>query len=220
MLVNEIINKNYPQLSIDDTISRALHLMNEYRVQHLPIVADGKLMGLVNEDELLDEVDDSLKLKTVEAIPSEVSVFQDQFVLNILPVMAQHQLTVVPVIDKDKNYFGLVDENAIIGWMSRFYNTKQTGAIIIVEMNPYQFSFSELSRLVETNNATIKQLNTQMNDANGMMLVVLKLNTNEVSDVVATLQRFDYDIKLYFGEEKYDNQIQENLDHLLNYLSI
>jgi acetoin utilization protein AcuB len=220
MLVKEIINNNYPQLGIEDTVARALHLMNEYRVQHLPIVADGKLYGLVNEDELLDEADDRLPLKAVNTLPNEVSVKEDQFVLNILPIMAQYQLTVVPVIDKDKNYFGLVDESGIISWTSKFYNTNIPGAIIVLEMNPYQFSFSEISRLVETNNATIRQLNTQMSEANGMLLVVLKLNTNEVSDVVATFQRFDYDIKLYFGEEKYDNQIQENLGNLLNYLSI
>jgi acetoin utilization protein AcuB len=220
MLVKEIINGNYPQLSVDDTVARALHLMSEYRVQHLPIVVDGKLFGLVNEDELLDEVDDRITLKAVNTLPVDVSVKEDQFVLNILPIMAQYHLTVVPVIDKDKNYFGLVDESGIIGWTSKFYNTNTPGAIIILEMNPYQFSFSEISRLVETNNATIRQLNTQMSDANGMLLVVLKLNTNEVSDVVGTFQRFEYDIKLYFGEEKYDNQIQENLGNLLNYLNI
>jgi acetoin utilization protein AcuB len=220
MQVKEIINNNYPQLSVDDTISRALHLIGEYRVQHLPVVVDGKLYGLVNEDELLDEADDRLPIKAVNTLPAEVSVKEDQFVLNILPIMAQHHLTVVPVIDKDKNYLGLVDESGIISWTSKFYNTNIPGAIIVLEMNPYQFSFSEISRLVETNNATIRQLNSQMNDANGMLLVVLKLNTNEVSDVVATFQRFEYDIKLYFGEEKYDNQIQENLGNLLNYLNM
>jgi acetoin utilization protein AcuB len=220
MLVGEIINNQYPQLRLEDTIARALVLMNEYRVQHLPIVADNKLIGLVKEDDLLDEADDEGVLETVNFLPNHVSVQASAFVLNILPIMSTHQLTIVPVVDKDGLYRGLVDESGIIDWMNRFYNANQQGAVIVLEMEPLKFSCSELSRLCETNNATIKQLNTQINEANGMLMVVLKLNTNEVSDVVATLQRFEYEIKLYFGEEKYDNEIESNYAHLLNYLNI
>jgi acetoin utilization protein AcuB len=220
MLVQQLINNNYPQLQLDDTVARALLLMTEYRVQHLPIVNDGKYLGIISEDILLDEADDYVLLKAIELLPNTISVNKDAFVLNILPLMQQYNLTVVPIVDNDKNYIGLVDETAIISWMNNFYNTKQPGAIIVLEMNPYRFSFSELSRLTETNNATIKQLNTQINEVNGMMQVYLKLNTNEVSDVVATLQRFDYEVVQYFGEEKFDNEIQENLNHLMSYLNV
>ena len=220
MLIQNLINNSYPQLNIDDTVQRALLLMTEYRVQHLPLVNNGIYLGIVSEDALLDEADEHTHLKALELLPNTIAVLKDAFVLNILPLMQQHSLTIVPIIDAEKNYLGLVDETAIIAWMNSFYNTKQPGAIIVLEMDPYQFSFSELSRLTETNNATIKQLNTQINEANGMMLVYIKLNTNEVSDVVATYQRFNYDVIQYFGEDKFDYRLQENLGNLLSYLNM
>jgi len=52
------------------------------------------------------------------------------------------------------------------------------------------------------------------------MLITIKINKTEISDIVATFQRFDYNIRYYFGEEQYANELKENYNHLMNYLNI
>jgi len=52
------------------------------------------------------------------------------------------------------------------------------------------------------------------------MQVVLHINKEDLSDVVATFQRYEYHVVYYYGEETYQNSLQSNLDHLLNYLNI
>ncbi len=42
----------------------------------------------------------------------------------------------------------------------------------------------------------------------------------EISDIIATLQRYDYIIRYYFGEEEYENELKENYDLLMAYLNI
>jgi hypothetical protein len=96
----------------------------------------------------------------------------------------------------------------------------EPGAIIVLEMPRANFSFSEISKLVETNDAHITQLNTHYNNTEQVMHVTLKINKFEISDIVATFQRYEYNVKYYFGEELYENELRSNYDHLMNYLNM
>jgi hypothetical protein len=73
---------------------------------------------------------------------------------------------------------------------------------------------------VETNDAYITQLNTYPENDSGQIIVTIKINKVEVSDIVATFQRYDYSVRYYFGEEQYANELKENYNHLLAYLNM
>ncbi|WP_431218044.1 hypothetical protein ACQ86N_43515 [Puia sp. P3] len=87
-------------------------------------------------------------------------------------------------------------------------------------MEKVSFSFSEIAKLVETNDAQIIQLNTYKDGTSGNFYITLRINKAEISDIVATFQRYEYQIKYYFGEELYENELRSNYDHLMNYLNI
>jgi len=38
--------------------------------------------------------------------------------------------------------------------------------------------------------------------------------------VVATFERYDYDVIYYFGNENFENEIHSNYRHLMNYLDL
>ena len=90
----------------------------------------------------------------------------------------------------------------------------------MLEMETKQYSFNEISKLVETNDAQITQLNTSVDTETGIMQVTIRINKPEVSDIVASFQRHEYNVKYYFGEELYTNELRSNYDNLMNYLKI
>lgn len=96
----------------------------------------------------------------------------------------------------------------------------EPGALIVLEIPSNQYSFNEISKLVETNDAQITQLNTSNDIESGMMQVTIRINKPEVSDIIATFQRYDYNVKYFFGEELYTNELRSNYDNLMNYLRI
>ena len=49
MLTIELINNNIPRLQLQDSVGKALQLINDFRVTHLPVVADSKYLGMVSE---------------------------------------------------------------------------------------------------------------------------------------------------------------------------
>jgi hypothetical protein len=73
---------------------------------------------------------------------------------------------------------------------------------------------------VESNDAQITQLNSFTDTETGVMQVTIRINKVEISDVISTLQRYEYSIKYYFGEEHYENELRSNYDNLMHYLKI
>jgi hypothetical protein len=104
--------------------------------------------------------------------------------------------------------------------MAKFTGTEEPGGIIVLEMEKRNFSFSDLGRLVETNDAYITQLNTFVEPDTNLILVTIKVNKFEISDIIATFQRYEYVIRYYFGEELYTNELKDNYDSLMHYLNI
>ena len=68
--------------------------------------------------------------------------------------------------------------------------------------------------------AVITQLNTWSDASTHILTVVLRINKEEISDVVASFQRHEFTVRYYMGEELFRNELQSNLDHLMNYLNI
>jgi hypothetical protein len=104
--------------------------------------------------------------------------------------------------------------------VSLFLGIDEKGAVIVLETDKRNYSFGELSRLVETNDAYITQLNTYTEASSGLVVITIKINKIEVSDIVATFQRYDYVVRYFFGEEEYANELKENYHHLISYLNM
>ncbi len=73
---------------------------------------------------------------------------------------------------------------------------------------------------METNDAQITQLNTYADVETGMLHITIRVSKTEISDIISTFQRYEYNVKYYFGEEFYENEIRSNYDNLMNYLKI
>ncbi|MGI8601190.1 MAG: CBS domain-containing protein, partial [Chitinophagaceae bacterium] len=96
----------------------------------------------------------------------------------------------------------------------------EPGGLIVLEMEGKDYSFAEISRIVESNDAQITQLNTYTDTESGVMQVTIKVTKLEISDIISTFQRYEYNVKYYFGEELYTNELKDNFDNLMHYLKI
>ena len=126
----------------------------------------------------------------------------------------------MPVVSKDKELLGIITQKDLLVALNNFYGMEEPGGIIVLDLEKRNYSFGEISRLIETNNAFITQLNTSKEKNNGHLIVTIKVNKINISDIIATLQRYDYNIVYYFGEETYENELKENYDLLMTYLNI
>jgi CBS domain-containing protein len=218
MLTRDLISHTIPTLHLHDKIFNALQLMNDSHVAHLAVADEDKFVGLVSEEDLLQAPDDTLEIRELkESFPS-IFVNETDHFLKALQTSAENRLSVVPVIGENNELLGVASYRELLKQASEFMNVKEPGGLIVLEMDSNNYAFSELSRLVETNDAQITQLNTYTDPQTGLMQVTIKLSKAEVSDIVATFQRYEYNVKYYFGEELYENELRSNYDNLMNYL--
>ncbi len=220
MLNKDIISASLPTLAINDSVFQALQLMGDYHVSHLPVIDNDKYLGLVNEDQLLNVEDDTVSLGSLQSEFSTLAVNASMHFTDAIRMTNEFSLTVIPVTDNESYWIGAISSMDLLKVVGRMYGMEEPGGIIVLELDKRAFSFSEISKLVETNDASITQLNTYFDNTIGILYVTIKINKFEISDIVSTFQRYEYTVKYYFGEEQYENEIKNNYDHLMNYLSI
>jgi len=219
VLNKELISATIPTLNLKDSVLQALELMSEFHVMQLAVVADDKYLGFVSEDDLMN-VDENLTLQSLEPHFSKAAVRANTHFMEAVQIVNDHNLCIIPVVEPENVFAGVITATDLLKQLGKTTGASEAGGIIVLEMEQRSFSFSEISKLVETNDAQITQLNTNWEASTGSLIVTLKINKFEISDIIATLQRYEYQIKYYFGEELYENELRNNYDHLMNYLSI
>ncbi|MFN8244201.1 MAG: CBS domain-containing protein [Ferruginibacter sp.] len=220
MLTVELINNNIPRLRLQDSVAKALGLINDYRVTHLPVVAEEKYLGLISEEDLLDADETKIPIEAFQDHFVPAAVKDNEHFLNAVNYSSQFDSSVVPVINEEKEFLGTITTAELLKTLGNFAGANEIGGIIVLEMERSQFAISEISRIVESNDATIFHLNTTISPDTGMLTVTLHINKKEISSIVATFERYEFDVIYYFGNELFENEIHSNYRHLMNYLDM
>jgi acetoin utilization protein AcuB len=220
MLALELLNNNLPQLQLTDTVSAALQLMSDFKIGHLPVVSGEKYLGLISEDDLLDEENKKISIGFFQNDFMPVSVISTKHFLNAVSVSNLFQTTIVPVVNESNEFIGSIGGQQLLAAIANFSGANETGAVIELEMERSRFSISEISRIVESDGAVILHLNVTSKPELALLIVTISINKREISTIIAAFERYDYTISYYAGEELFENEIDINYKHLMNYLDI
>jgi len=219
MLAASIAIKGLPMLHLEDKVAFALQCMEDFDVQHLPVVKEDYFIGLVSKSDLLD-TDEANLIESLSDQLVRIGLNGTAHFLTALDLFTKHHLSLLPVLNEQQECVGVITQTHLNDRLAQFLGVAQQGAILVLSMSPLQYSLAEMSRLVETNNAQILQLNTFFDQANGNLIVTLKLNQDEAGAIIATFQRYDYQVLHYFGNSPLNNDIEDHYHHLMNYLDV
>jgi acetoin utilization protein AcuB len=220
MLAGELNNNLIPQLQLQDTVAKALQLVTDYRVSHLPVVADDKFLGLVSEDDLLDAEGDKVPIEALQKDFIQACVKESEHFLQAVNISNQFLTDVVPVINEEREFMGTITSRILLKTLGTFSGAQELGGLIVLEMERSQFAISEISRIVESNDAVILHLNTTIQPITGLFTVTLHINKKELSAIIASFQRYEYDVLYSFGDDQFESDIDTNYRNLLHYLEI
>ena len=220
MLAKELITDTLPSVKTSDKASRVLEWMSEFKVGQLPVVNHEALLGLVTEQDLIESDIEDLPIGGIRlSLPATTSVFEDTHFFEALKVAHLMNLDVLPLLDaRDNSYVGAITYHDFLRHAAEVLGVSEPGGIIVLSIAPNNYSISEIGRICESNDAKILSLNLA-NAEDGKLLVTLKLNVRELSRVIATFQRFEYEIaRVVFDTEQLDDY-RESYENLLRYLN-
>lgn len=202
-----------------DKVSHVIELADASSQDFLPVLDGLNYLGLISATDL-EDADPAAEIISLDHLFVKPFVRMGDHFLQALRVRAKFFVDIVPVVNDKNEWEGIIENEKLLDQLSALNGVTDTGSLIVLEMPRHDYAPGVLNRLVESNDAMIMQFNTVQDPHNGMIQVVLRINKEEVSDLVATFQRHEYTVLYYYGEESYDNSLQQNLDHLLNYLNI
>ena len=220
MLAQELINSVLPQLKLSDTVSTALQLMSDFKITHLPVVSGEKYLGMISEDDLLDEENKKIPIEYFQNDFIDASVNSRKHFLNAVNISNHYQTNLIPVVNETNELIGSIGGQDLLAALGNFSGANESGAVIVLEMERSRFSISEISRIVESDGSVILHLNITMKPDSSLLLVTLHLNKKEISTIIAAFERHEYIISYHAGEELFESEIDLNFRNLMNYLDI
>lgn len=216
---SQLLETGFPTIDLHEKVQDVLLELEERKLHYVPVVHDSLFQGVVTEEDLLD-ISPEVDLADIQHVFLKYSVKPSDHILQALRLKFKYFLPVVPVVNEKQELEGWIEAERLLDALSTMIGANDPGSFLIIEMARSEYAPGIINRLVESNDAMIMQMNTVLDQQTGMMQVFLKINKEEISDMVATFQRHEYNVLYYYGEETYDNALQNNLDHLFNYLNI
>lgn len=220
MFASELISNSIPPLKTSDSVQKSLERMAEFKLYHLPIVNETQFLGLVSEDELIEVRDASQAIGSLSLAILNPFVFEDVHVYDIIRLFNQLHLSVVPVLDYKKNYLGLISINNLLEYTSNIFAVKEYGGIIVLEISNRNNSLSHMAQIVEADNAQILSSYVQSFPDSTRLEVTLKINKTDLSGIIASFERYDYQVKAVFNSTISDNGTEDRFNSFMNYLNV
>lgn len=221
MIAKTLISRTIPPLKPTDNGAKALAWMNSFHVQHLPVVHHHKYIGLISEYDILDrntpaEVFDHYELDKI----SHPSVSEKSHLYVILRTVIENHLTLVPVLDEQQRYMGVIAIESLLEHFAHANSLQEPGGIIQLDMPAHRYALSEIAQIVESNGAKVLSSNVLSNPNESRVEVTIKVNRTDLNSILATFERYNYDIMATHEEEDLASEAQENYDAFLNYLNM
>lgn len=220
MIARELINDSFPPLKLSDTGLRALSWMEEFRLEHIPVVEGVHYLGLISEADILklDSIEQALVNQPLSLIKPFVKPSQPVF--EVVKMLSKDKLTVIPVVDDEKKYLGLISLNDVLKHYIESGIFEDAVGVVVLEMKPYDYSLSELARLVESEDARVLNSHITPDVKNEMIDVTLKINLPDLSRIISSFSRHGYNVKEHYNQNEFMDDLKSRYDSLIKFLDI
>ena len=219
MIAKDLINYMIPPLTPSDEITKAISWMEELHVDQLPVIENNVFIGFINESTILNLKKVYDHVKDYELVGQRCTVGENQHYYDLIRLAYEHGSGLVAV-SNETEYLGVISVQDVVEAFAQTSSINYPGGIIAISLKQIDYSLSEISRLIESENAKVLSSYVTNNiDDPEMLTLTIKLNTEEVERITATLRRFNYNVDVHntsFG----DSVDQDRLDILMKYLKI
>jgi predicted transcriptional regulator len=214
-LENLIINDLNP-VNLNDTVGDVKMMFSQLTYSHIPVKNGDIYVGCISETDA--------HCFESQKILSDINYALEGFYvrnttnwLDVLEAFAQNDSNVMPVLDTNNNYLGYYELNDIIQLFNETPFFAESGGIIIVEKGVFDYSFSEVCQIIESNNAKIfGALISKME--NDKVQITVKIGNAALNDVLQSFRRYGYNIVSGIEEDSYIENLKERSDYLKKYL--
>ena len=221
MQAKDLVSEIIPSLKTSDTGQTALNWMETFRISHLPIVNNQDFLGLISDADIYDMNQPDEPIGNHELTLLKPFVTTEQHLFEVIGLAAQLKLSVIPVLDSNNHYKGVITVNDLLNHLAVISSMDQPGGIIVLEMTDRDYSLTQIAQIVESNNIKVLSMYITSPSDSTKLEVTLKVSSTDLLSVVRTFERYSYDVKTWVtSNDSIDRFYSERFDLLMKYLNI
>lgn len=220
MIAAELITEEIPPIRSSESCMKAFNWMDEFKISHIPVVDNGVFYGVLTDDNVLDLEDPEISIAEAYPILPKPHVAQNQHVYEVMKLVADYNLTIVPILNKEGFYLGSTTLLHIMRLITNTASVNQQGGVLVLQMNQIDYSLAEIARIVEGNDAKILSSNITSSSESTMIEVTLKINKEDLAGIIQTFNRFDYIVSAAFQESTYEEDMRLRYEALMKFINI
>ncbi|MFD1294775.1 CBS domain-containing protein [Lutibacter holmesii] len=219
METTSYILNEFEAFSLETTVYEVKNFFAETTYSHFPIVKNNHLIGLISETDI----------ETIDEEEKEIGYFQYLFnlffteetnnILEIITIFASNETNIIPITNKEHQYIGYFDLVDILHIYNETPFLNSEGAVVILEKELIDFSFSEICQIVESNGGKLYGLFISESNATTVKITV-KFTSQDVNEILQSFRRYEYAIISKHEEDYYLEDLKERSKYLQKYLNI
>ena len=218
MILNQHVINDLTPIEADTKISELRVVFNQLTYSHIPIQKNGVFLGCLSENDIYCLDSDKIINDILYAIEG-FYVKKNSTWLNVLGEFASNDCNIMPVLDSKNNYLGYYQLVDIISLFNKTPFLLEPGGIIIVEKAYNDYSLSEISQIIESNNVKLLGLfvSSQEDD---MTQITIKIENSGLNTIFESLRRYGYNIILGHEDDEFLKMLKDRSSYLNRYLNL
>jgi acetoin utilization protein AcuB len=221
MIAKDLINYMIPPLKASDDLDKARLWMDELRVNELPVADQGQFKGLVTEEQLLDADREYETIGELLLTGTNAFVHQDQHYYELLKMAYATGVRMVAVLDDQEHYTGVVSVEDVVEAFASASSVQTPGAILLLSMEPRDYALSEISKIIENNEAMVLSSHMLPHPSEtGKVQVTIKTNREDIAHIAANLDARGYTVANTYSTNADSEEDQDRYEGLMRYLRI
>lgn len=218
MQIQSHIITTIPVFNLEGTLNEVINFFKHTTYSHVAIVENNLFLGVLSENDL-ETFESSKKIEDYKYNLESFFALKSTSWLDVLEKFARNECNLLPVLDDENQVMGYYDINDIVGVFIDTPFFTEPGGILVLAKGVKDYSFSEISQIVESNNS--KLLGAFITDIrNDVIQITIKISTGNFSEVVQTFRRYNYNILFGNKDDQFIENLKERSDYLDKYLNV
>lgn len=220
MTAGQFADLELPYLETVDTCDTAMGFMDEFKLSHYPVVNGTLFSGLIYEEDVFEMADWSQSIAQSKVRTPDVSINSSEHFLSVVNKMQESKLSCIAVVDNSNHYLGVITRDKIVNIFGSASIVQDKGSVIEIEMAPNDYYLTEISRIIESTSAKILGTYIRTDSEANKIVLTIKLNKQEVEDVLSALDRFGYNVLASYYLKYETESMQDRYANLMNLLNL
>jgi CBS domain containing-hemolysin-like protein len=216
--ITEYITNDFKAIDSQDSIADVQDFFNDLHFSHFPVIEEGVYIGSIAADDIVT-FENKKKIADYRFTLEGFFVRTNTIWLDVLEIFAKNHTNLVPVLDENNKYVGYYEIEDIMRFFHETPFLKEPGGIIIVKKGILDYSMSQITQIVESNNGKLLGLFISEADIESVQ-VTMKITLGAMNEIIQTFRRYNYEIISEHQEDNYINNLKERSDYLDKYLNI